>query len=339
MLDLWKEKSAVPTHALHFSFGIGALIAPQVARPFLPQLHDSRSDMDHVANTTVIPELLNSTQTGQGDQYKDRIEIVYGILGGITLLFSLVFLLFQLKRKGLTNEVEKNISMKTSCIKFLSNIKEEFRFSLIFLFALLMLAFALPVGAERAYGKFLFSFSVESSLKMAPKTATSLESVFWASFTAGRGIATLVSKWTPPHILLACEIVIKIISAFLLAFLADTYPEILWVMSGFLGATISPIFPACIVWVNLHIKMTAWMNAFAFISTAMGAFAFSWIAGYLFEYKGPMYLMYLMLCYSLVTAVVYTLLYLFFRFVGIPKNNKVMNDGKVDGVKNELNQM
>lgn len=339
MVVLWKEKSAVPTHALHFSYGIGALIVPQAARPFLPKVHESFSSLNFASNTTVTPNTATQNQTGQelhiGEEHKDRIEIIYGILGGISLLFSLIFLIYQLRRTQNNEEDKKEIQMNKQCLKCVSDFKAKFRKSLIVQFSLLFFAFALPVGAERAYGNFLFSFSVESILKMSPESASILKTVFWASFTSGRGIATLASNWAPPHTLIACEIAIKIISAFLLAFLANTNPIILWVMSGVLGATIAPIFPACLVWTNLYIEMNAAMNAFAYLSTALGDFAFSWLTGYLFEYKGPMYLMYLMLAYALVTGCVYLLLYFFFKLVKMPKVDKKDNDVKVDGVVNE----
>ena len=42
-------------------------------------------------------------------------------------------------------------------------------------------------GAERAFGKFIFSYSVEGPPGLSSSDATVVETVFWATFTAGRG--------------------------------------------------------------------------------------------------------------------------------------------------------
>ena len=34
-IAMWREKSSSPLHLLHFGFGIGAVLAPQLARPFI----------------------------------------------------------------------------------------------------------------------------------------------------------------------------------------------------------------------------------------------------------------------------------------------------------------
>ena len=42
VMDLWGERAAGPMHSLHFAFGVGAMIAPQIAKPFLSSDQASR---------------------------------------------------------------------------------------------------------------------------------------------------------------------------------------------------------------------------------------------------------------------------------------------------------
>ena len=344
---LWKEKAAVPTHSLHFSFGVGALIAPQVARPFipkssphgkkdLPNLNQSSQNQTEgyglgASNATTWSYNLAANTTAPGLDHnldEDRIEIVYGIMGGITLLAAFIFLFFQLtsKYRDAEHEDDGMVDKRTEnggsfCDRF-QQVFKNIKSPVLILCLILFIFWCLPTGAERAYGKFLFAYAVESDLALAPVSGTVLESVFWASFTAGRGLATIASTWTPPSVLLAVEIVVKIISTLLLAFLGNTNSTVLFVASGFLGATISPIFPAVMVWTNLYFEMNAVMNAFAFLSSAFGAFIFSWGAGYLFQYKGPQHLMYLMVGYAVATLCIYLVMLSYLRFGKLKKRQE-----------------
>ena len=342
---MWKSNAPVPMNALHFAFGVGALMAPQLCRPFLPTHLPSVVP----ANTfsTGAPEgpteNFSSVNTGGAPVSApasftrvegENIEVVYAIIAICTCLCGLWFLVQQVACKPHGDDLPNKNSGRFGCR--MSMCPNGCNVAIAIFLPMLFVFWSLPVGAERAYGKFLFSFAVDSNIHMVPRMATILETVFWASFTASRGIATLASRWVSPAHLLICVLTIKIVSACLLAAFADTNQIVLWVGSSTFGASVSPIFPASLLWVNLYLEMDAMMNAFAFVASAFGAMVFSWLSGYLFEYHGPPYLMYFMVCYAILVTALFGGLSLYIR---IPKvRNTLPNENQRNSETGNENQ-
>ncbi len=168
-------------------------------------------------------------------------------------------------------------------------------------------------GAERAYGKFIFPYAVEGPHAMPVQDGTVLETAFWASFTAGRGVAVVISRFCHPLILLLSDLVLNLVCGIFLASLAKSHEITLWVFTCFFGTVLSPLFPACLVWANFYVEITAKMTALAFVSAAGGAFVFSWLSGYLFQYHGPPSLMYLIAGYAGCAFLIFLVMFLVAR--------------------------
>ena len=138
----------------------------------------------------------------------------------------------------------------------------------------------ISIGEERAFGKFLFSFSVESTLSFSPEKAAILDSVFWASFTAGRGVATVAALFLRPVIVINICAILNLTSIIILAISGSVYPLVTWIGSGVFGASMSPLFPVAMSWMNSDVGFSSAAASISFIGTALGAFLFSWIAGW-----------------------------------------------------------
>ena len=62
ILHIWGDQAAAPQHCLHFGYGVGSIISPQLARPFLSQktmvnlstAQDLYTTVDTVNNQTLI---------------------------------------------------------------------------------------------------------------------------------------------------------------------------------------------------------------------------------------------------------------------------------------------
>ena len=165
-------------------------------------------------------------------------------------------------------------------------------------------------GAERAYGKFIFAYSVEGPPHMSNQDGTVIETLFWALFTAGRGVSVIISKFCPPLIMLIVDLILNVAATAIMTILADKHSAALWFSNCLFGAVLSPLFPSCLAWANFYIKMSAKITALAFTAAAVGSFGFSWLSGYLFEYKGPSSLMYLMLGYAVTALSVFMVTFL-----------------------------
>ena len=126
--------------------------------------------------------------------------------------------------------------------------------------------------------------------------------------------------------MLIVDLGLNVLAAAMLASLAGTSQTVLWIFNCLFGSVLSPLFPASLAWAHFYIKMTAMMTALAFIASAAGAFVFSWLSGYLFEYTGPPSLMYLMLGYAVTASLMFVLMYLVAR----KKGKRDMTEGNRD---------
>ena len=102
-MHMWGEQTAMPMHSLHFAFGVGALSAPQIARPFLGESQDPDENepvlLAHVQTKRLLINLVDvnnvTTQApnGPGEIVDDSsIEYSFMVVGVATCLFALVYL-------------------------------------------------------------------------------------------------------------------------------------------------------------------------------------------------------------------------------------------------------
>ncbi len=154
IMHLWGDKAGSPMSATHFGFGVGAIIAPQLAKSFLSP--DTVDEDDDVI-TTLSPHdvtTLNGTDTGEVDY--GSIEIPYSIVAGLATLFSLLVLAYFIKgpprgfpqREGgkLTREKMAAMLKPSSCSPGDSCFGTT-------LFVLLFLYFAQASGLEGTFGE------------------------------------------------------------------------------------------------------------------------------------------------------------------------------------------
>jgi len=180
---------------------------------------------------------------------------------------------------------------------------------LAMLIALFFVLWALPVGAERAYGKFLFAFATDSELHFSAQSASDLMIVFWSTFTAGRALAAVLSNWMSQFYLLTLELTIGVASTVLLSIMGHNEGMVTWICTAVFAATLSPIYPGALSWTNEFFPMSSMMTGLAYVGTAAGAIAFSWLSGYMFQVFGPRSLMLFMLGYSSLALTLVILIY------------------------------
>ena len=310
MIRMWGIKAAVPVHALHTAFGVGALLSPQIARPFLGNAPGATE-----VNGSNLIEYNASYSTDDSmatpyDMTDAAIEYPYSIISTFTLLVAtvFVFIFFISPIRQRSAHPASKLSLKNT-VKPSSSLGGDTRLGLAILI-LAFLIFMLPVGMERAYGKFIFSLSVTGPLKLSPADGTMLESTFWASFTAGRLFATIAATRISLNVLVIIELSVNIVATLALVVYGQATGLHLAIFSALFASAMAPLNPTILSWLNLYIEVTAWITCMAFISSACGAFVYSWMAGYLFQYHGPDALLYFMLASTCACAMIFAPLYL-----------------------------
>jgi FHS family Na+ dependent glucose MFS transporter 1 len=300
-LILWGTAAAAPIHALHFGFGIGAFIAPLLARPFIG---------DNSTSNSTSPD---------DDEVDSPIEIPYAISAILCAVWFAIFLCFYIHSR-MTQQKDKkssgrNVEFGGSWKRMLSPgscTNGDITFGVLF-FALLFLFYTNIVGGERAYGKFIYSYATDSDLKFSNDEASLLNSLFWICFTCGRGVSIIAAKFVSPKLLLGVELFFNTVACVVLAVWADEHAEVLWVFTGLLGFFLSPVFAAGMAFAHQYIKMTGTAVALVFVGSSAGGMVYQYLTGYLFENHGAQSLMYVMVGYALALTAVFVCLFLIVR--------------------------
>jgi len=185
--------------------------------------------------------------------------------------------------------------------------KEEKAFKIRVL-VLLFLFYALYVGLEVTYGGFILTYAVRGPPKMNKDRAAFLTSVFWGCFSVGRLLGIPLSRLLSPTLLLLLDVFLTCVSAMGLVISGRKIPSILWVCSGTLGFGMSSICACGINWAEQYISLTGKATALLVVAAATGEMIVPIVVGQLFESKGPISLMYVVLFIVIAAGVIFLLL-------------------------------
>lgn len=212
-MKTWKEKAAGPLHALHMGYGIGSIVVPQLAAPFLdPRFSGGavqtgynntcpKNDSESGSSLTINLFSANSTTTVQPTpKYPAEFVKAYWILAGVSLSMSCVFLAYYIHGRVTGIRLDdyaqrkQNANEKPSfreAISFRSCSPLQPRYSAM-LIACLFFHYLISVPMIRAFSKFIFSYARDGPC-LSVEESTSLESAYFAAVTIGRLVTFLSS--------------------------------------------------------------------------------------------------------------------------------------------------
>ena len=337
VLHLWGESSGPPMYMLHFCFGAGGLLAPLIVRPFLSpnqSPNGNSTDNDIVANFTNINQNLSHHQYNYTSDSENSLFYPYTIIGGINLIFSIAMLLLYIfgypkgfpRRTGSRN-IRALFSPK-SCMAGSQGIV-----GVILLFLLFMYYFN-AVGGENVYGKWIFSFAIETDVQFTKDKAALLNSIFWFSHMAGRGVGIIVSKFLPIRIIILADIIGLLISSTALSIVGHSNSSVLLILTACMGFLVSPLFPAGMLWANIYLKMNSMTVMVCILGGSSGHLFYVYLSGYMFEYFGPRSMMFIEICYSGAMLLIFVLMEIFGKqSLNGTKKNAVVTQRPSEDVK------
>lgn len=304
VLEIWQEKASSPLFLLHFGFGIGSFIVPQIANPFLA-IPKPTAAANFTSNMTTLHPL--STTAAPVTEYirESRIEWAYLIVALITMSLSLVFYFYQFCGKWMRNsqvgKTQKDKDKDHTNIRRIidpASCADGKRLFGIHVLGLLFLFFFVTTGGERVYGKFIRSFAIDY-YNIDGDRASLLNSSFWISFAIGRFAGFVAAKWIPIRIILLIETTGAMTSAILLNIFADDSTLALWILTQPMAFFIAPCFPSGVGWGDFHIHLSGLGITFLLLGGALGGVCYMWIIGYFYEAYGPLSFFYVMLSYGI----------------------------------------
>jgi MFS transporter, FHS family, Na+ dependent glucose transporter 1 len=153
------------------------------------------------------------------------------------------------------------------------------------LVALIALLLLLYVGAEVAFGGWIYSYALALGLGSVTSAAY-LTSAFWGGLTAGRLVAIPVAARVRPRRILLADLLGCILSvAVVLAWPGSLVA--LWLGAVGLGVSMASIFPAAITLAERRVRITGRVTAWFLVGASIGAMLLPWLIGQLFESVGP----------------------------------------------------
>jgi FHS family Na+ dependent glucose MFS transporter 1 len=153
---------------------------------------------------------------------------------------------------------------------------------IVVLVALLLLLY---VGAEAAFGGWIFTYAVAQSLSDA-RTAALLTSAFWGALTVGRLLGIPIAARVRPRAILLTDLVgcLASVGAMLLW---PSSAAVAWAGTVGLGLAMASIFPSAISLAEERVSITGRVTGWFLVGSSIGAMSLPWLIGQLFASVGP----------------------------------------------------
>ncbi|NP_001089348.1 sodium-dependent glucose transporter 1 isoform X2 [Xenopus laevis] len=288
ILNTWEDQAGPHIQALHFSFALGAFVAPILAKlalEFLPLDKKSFNVSEPFLEQSALPFGIKKSM------------LSYIVIGTYILLVSLfLFILFSKSRP-------RQSSGKASDDKFRT---ARYHNAVIFL---LFLFFFCYVGAEVAYGSYIFTYAITYITNIENNYAAGLNSLFWGVFAAVRGLAICFATCLYPGTMLLLSVIGCTLSSLILVLFSRNH-LLLWVGTAVYGASMATTFPSGFSWVQQYTTIGGKSASLFVVGAALGEMAIPASVGYL-QGMFPNFpvLMYTALASSTMTAILFPVMY------------------------------
>ncbi|XP_054871645.1 sodium-dependent glucose transporter 1 isoform X2 [Amphiprion ocellaris] len=304
ILNTWGEQAGPHMQALHFSFAAGAFMSPIIAKLVFGT--DGNSSSVGVSPTDATP--ATTTQVTKALDTHTTIRYIhsksstlksmwaYIVIGCFIFLMSFLFFILY-SRSSTSRDKARAASTKPLTAKHH-----------IALIALLFFFFFAYVGAEVAYGSFIFTYA-KDYVKMKEPQAAGLNSLFWGSFAACRGLAIFFAACMYPGTMILLSLFGSTISSLLLCLFSKEQAA-LWLCSALYGASMATTFPSGISWVEQYTTVTGHTAAIFVVGAALGEMVLPALVGLLLgKFHDQPLLMYLSLVTATFTSILFPVMY------------------------------
>jgi FHS family Na+ dependent glucose MFS transporter 1 len=157
------------------------------------------------------------------------------------------------------------------------------------LVALIVLFFFLYVGAEVAFGGWIYTYAV--GLKITTEAAAAyLTSAFWGALTVGRLLAIPIAARVRPRYILLGDLVGCLVSIGLILVWPGSLAAV-WLGTIGVGLSMASIFPTTISLAERRMTVTGQVTGWFFVGASAGGMLLPWLIGQMFESVGPQVVM------------------------------------------------
>ncbi|XP_041716698.1 sodium-dependent glucose transporter 1 [Coregonus clupeaformis] len=309
ILQTWGDQAGPHMQALHFSFAAGAFASPIIAK----LLFGTDLDLDVATNSSMEAPVANSSSPPVTDHLSQpgsssvvmrfvhssstlKSMWAYVVIGGFILFISLIFFILYARHSPSRGRAQ------TPSGKPLVSKHHNALITMLFVF------FFWYVGAEVAYGSFIFTYA-KDYIHMDEAQAAGLNSLFWGTFAAGRGLAIFFAACMHPGTMILLSLVGSTLSSLFLT-LFNRNRVALWICTGVYGASMSTTFPSGISWVEQYTTVTGRSAAVFVVGAALGEMVLPALVGFLLgRIDDHPLLMYLALGTATITSILFPFMF------------------------------
>uniref|UniRef100_A0A8C5LI23 Sodium-dependent glucose transporter 1B n=1 Tax=Jaculus jaculus TaxID=51337 RepID=A0A8C5LI23_JACJA len=297
ILALWGDRGAPHMQALHFSFALGAFLAPLLAK----LAWGTTAPAGNHTEPNWHPGALNSSSEAHARSLfgvPDDMNLVWAYASIGTYILAVSVFLFALLCKKSSRQTKSTVSAQGSR-------RAQHHKALL---CLLFLFFFFYVGAEVTYGSYIFSFAT-THIGMEESEAAGLNSIFWGTFAACRGLAIFFATCLQPGAMIVLSNIGSLVSSLFLV-LFDKSPLCLWIATSVYGASMATTFPSGVSWIEQYTTLSGKSAAFFVIGASLGEMAIPAVIGILQgQYPDLPVVLYTCLVSAVFTAVLFPVMY------------------------------
>ncbi|KAL1471614.1 hypothetical protein MTO96_039845 [Rhipicephalus appendiculatus] len=304
IMKMWPRNSSPALQAFHLAFGVGCLVAPLIAEPFLSAPNNGTANLTIPSvnvtfnNTDVEPmiplEIGNETAADDG-QHHSKVHYAFGIASGFQLL-----LVTSMIALYLIDSASFKTSRTNSALQGDQGSPARRRFSRVAL-AMLSAYMCVYVAIEVTTSQMLPAFAVKCDLHFSRPLASQLAAVYFACFAASRLAAALVTvKVSAFHVLLVSHVVL-VLTAILLLGWGSSNAAALWSASALAGIAQGPLNAAITAWVAAHINISNKMMSIVAVTGGLGSLSPPLLVGQFMEANPNVFLY---VCFAVVMLAV-----------------------------------
>ncbi|XP_040094420.1 LOW QUALITY PROTEIN: sodium-dependent glucose transporter 1 [Oryx dammah] len=297
ILAIWGDQGAPHMQALHFSFALGAFLAPLLAKLALGTTVSAENHTEADFNQSAFNQSSEAdSETLFGIPDDMNLLWAYAVIGAYIFVVALFFFALFLKKSS------KQERARASAQRFRRAKYHNTLLCLLFLF------FFFYVGAEVTYGSYVFSFATTHA-GMKESEAAGLNSIFWGTFAACRGMAIFFATCLQPGTMIVLSNIGSLTSSLFLV-LFNKSPVCLWIATSVYGASMATTFPSGVSWIEQYTTIHGKAAAFFVVGAALGEMAIPAVIGILQgKYPDLPVVLYTSLGSSIATAVLFPVLY------------------------------
>ncbi|XP_075558432.1 sodium-dependent glucose transporter 1A-like isoform X1 [Dermacentor variabilis] len=340
IIRMWTDNSSPALQLFHLAFGIGGLLGPFIARPFLSNSDGGNATAPNTTDNAYptqnsiaylpvdLVDLANSSaaQNGTGES---SVYYAFGIVGAFYLVLTVsMIVLYIIDNADFKPAVPEGEGFTPA-----EEQRNPARFTRIIL-GTMCVYIGIYVALECTTSQMVASFAVQSQLHFSKSLASRVESAFFFSFAASRLTASLITIKLSAFWILVAAHVILLPTAVTLTLLGSSRSTVLWLSSALFGVGQGPIYAALISWTSGHINLNNKMMSIAAVTEGIGSMTAPVIVGQFLD-SDPNVFLYVCLATVALCAVTFASMYFYLRRARRRNDDKELLVNEADSEHND----